>query len=216
MLLPSGDAKATFQRIEPLSPNGTMASFSRRGSSIYDAPPEALEIEAWKQHFEAEQSRAATASSMRQQPRRSSSEGALRATGARGGAKVSWDWCQPKRRGSLQAREDPEKLVGYHSKRDLTSPSTLTWEGQNEAMRVLGATATSTSGFRSMGSTGFDERPKTTSLKKLPMTCNQIYGSRAEQAEPAAKYVPKNTCDVCRFVDAMVLSKTPYNPSIRF
>jgi len=121
--------------------------------------------------------------------------------------KMDFSWCAPKK----PSQADKGYILQDH--KTIEGPSTKSWEGQMEASRVLGAApADPHSGQTNpvFKSTDFD-------MKKYQLrTCNQMYGALAHEREQPLRFVPRNTCDECLFVNAMVLSKTPYNPSIRF
>jgi len=127
-----------------------------------------------------------------------------------------WDWCRPRLRAPL-ASSIPDGPLESRMHRTLSSPSTLTGEGKEEAQRVLGNMAQLQSPVRrparptSSMEPLADQKPK-----KFPQTCNQMYGALAHQADRSSKFLPKSTCDVCLFVDAANKSLTPYNASIRF
>mmetsp|Transcript_97656 Transcript_97656/g.273251 ORF Transcript_97656/g.273251 Transcript_97656/m.273251 type:complete len:198 (+) Transcript_97656:76-669(+) len=134
----------------------------------------------------------------------------------RGPAKgEGWSWCRPKAKQPLNMGAPPEVAADRAQlTRSLTSPSMLTEEGKEEALRVFGARPVQ------VRWTGERKTTSTSVIKldpsKVPRTCNQMYGARAHEAQPPGRYVPKSTCDVCQFVDEANKSKTPYCAQIRF
>eukprot|EP00933_Yihiella_yeosuensis_P038828 TRINITY_DN32770_c0_g1_i1.p1 TRINITY_DN32770_c0_g1~~TRINITY_DN32770_c0_g1_i1.p1 ORF type:complete len:226 (+),score=38.90 TRINITY_DN32770_c0_g1_i1:56-733(+) len=124
-----------------------------------------------------------------------------------------WDWAfVPKKQ--VERLEPPpwpeEEKRERELGRTLSSPSTLTFDGMQESMRVLGACQPTAVGER---------RPsfrEPVNPKLHPQTCNQIYGHRAKQAQPAEKYFGKKTCEVGAFVDFAFRNGIQYDASIRF
>jgi len=139
-----------------------------------------------------------------------------------------WSWCL--RRDA--ANEAPNHLSVdraqvedvFQMARTLSAPSTLTTVGVQERMRVMATpwTGSVTNGtYRPSSSSRrnsmkyFDE-PDDGLQFSLPQTTNQRYGARAAEAQPPAKFFPKNTCDVCEFADSATKTLTPYVPHLRF
>lgn len=125
----------------------------------------------------------------------------------------SWDWCRPQPRQQPNLKPPPPR-DSYQMERSLSSPSTLTYEGRDEASRVLGAHVGSAApiGQRRPSATRFEPL----SAAQVPKTCNQMYGARAHEADRSGRFLPKSTCDVCQFVDEAAKSRTPYCAQIRF
>lgn len=130
--------------------------------------------------------------------------------------KEGWQWCVTGRTVSenLAPPPDPDREAKILA-RTLSSPSTLTIEGQQESIRVLGSLVTD-SAVVGRAPLRSSSQPRVVLTKKPPETCNQMYGSKFEEAKPADKYFGKNTCDVCAFTDLMFRTKTNYCPIIRF
>mmetsp|Transcript_5709 Transcript_5709/g.16171 ORF Transcript_5709/g.16171 Transcript_5709/m.16171 type:complete len:215 (-) Transcript_5709:77-721(-) len=128
---------------------------------------------------------------------------------------ASWSWCRPQPPKTPSLKPPPDVAADrFQLARVLSSPTTLTDEGRDCAVRVLGVSPESVmvaARARKMS------EPRLTPLdpKSVPQTCNQMYGARAHEAQRPDQYLPKNTCDVGRFADAANKSKTPYCPHIR-
>ncbi|CAE7554327.1 STT3A [Symbiodinium sp. CCMP2456] len=111
--------------------------------------------------------------------------------------------------------------------RSLTSPCMLTEEGVREAARVLGTVTSADfpeSALVAAGRQATEKRLPSATERKIeratrdfvvPMTCNQMYGSRWKTAEKPEDRFGKQSCDVCLFVDHMHKTKTPYCPHLR-
>jgi hypothetical protein len=101
--------------------------------------------------------------------------------------------------------------------RSLTSPTTLSDEGFRESLRILGTN--SSLGAESFSPSASASRPRDLvpiDRSKLSETTNQLYGSRPPMPEESPVFHPKNTCDVCRFQNSMIMTGTRYAPNIRF
>eukprot|EP00931_Biecheleriopsis_adriatica_P103923 TRINITY_DN78706_c0_g1_i1.p1 TRINITY_DN78706_c0_g1~~TRINITY_DN78706_c0_g1_i1.p1 ORF type:complete len:255 (-),score=48.80 TRINITY_DN78706_c0_g1_i1:106-870(-) len=143
-----------------------------------------------------------------------------------------WDWCLAK--GNLMSPSDlappPAPPGAPELGRSLSSPSMLTEEGARESVRVLGAQLPQyqqqMSLLASVGRQATEgSRPSSAAQRAIaaaasdytvPMTCNQIYGSRWKTAEKVVTKFAKNSCEECVFVDNMHKTKTQYCPQIRF
>merc|ERR1712232_477177 len=135
--------------------------------------------------------------------------------------KSDWSWVFPKGPKNFDLKQmgeidvhpgEPASGINRH----FSSPSTLTYEGQREASRVLGSNAH----FPPPG--GYSKRvvkeePPLPPRNKVPQTCMQLLGSRAHMADwKDRRYIPKSSCEAVLFVDQANKSNTPYDPSIRF
>lgn len=137
-----------------------------------------------------------------------------------------WGWCRAKaNRLDLSEVAPAPAPVSAMLGRTLSSPSMLTFEGNAEASRVLGARPPHlvegtlvTAGRRTAEGSRPNSALREAALSKFdpPKTCNQIYGSRTAIAEAPFTKFNKNSCDVCLFVDSMHKTKTNYCPQIRF
>ena len=141
-----------------------------------------------------------------------------------------WDWVFKKESKLSASQLAPPRVVDLG--RTLSSPCMLTEEGVKESIRVLGSRAfeegaLAASGRQALQLSSFSqaERQKSavpaatsTSVASnyvVPMTCNQIYGSRWRTAQKPVDKFGKQSCDVCLFVDHMNKTKTPYCPHLR-
>lgn len=148
-----------------------------------------------------------------------------RRTAARG----DWDWVF-KKASKLSATDlapPPPRPGAPELGRSLTSPCMLTEEGVREAARVLGTVSSADfpqSALVAAGRQATENRLPSATERKIeratrdfvvPMTCNQMYGSRWKTAEKPEDRFGKQSCDVCLFVDHMHKTKTPYCPHLR-
>eukprot|EP00927_Polykrikos_kofoidii_P069755 TRINITY_DN65361_c0_g1_i1.p1 TRINITY_DN65361_c0_g1~~TRINITY_DN65361_c0_g1_i1.p1 ORF type:complete len:270 (+),score=37.59 TRINITY_DN65361_c0_g1_i1:121-810(+) len=130
--------------------------------------------------------------------------------------KDGWGWCMPARPQQHSAGALASSGERSLMPRTLSSPSTLTYEGQREAQRVLGANVEYMPSDTSMRRRSARDEAPLPHKSEVPQTCNQMYGSKAAQADRTSKFVPKVSCDVCLFTDAAVRTMTPYDHAIRF
>ncbi|CAK8986968.1 Dolichyl-diphosphooligosaccharide--protein glycotransferase [Durusdinium trenchii] len=101
--------------------------------------------------------------------------------------------------------------------RSLSSPCMLTEEGVRESIRVLGSRAFDDPRGAALAPLERAPREIHAAVRDfvVPMTCNQIYGSRWKTAQRPVDKFGKQSCDVCLFVDHMNKTKTPYCPHLR-